>query len=161
MVTPSKIRVEADEVTYCLHVIIRFEIEQELIAGKIEVADLPQIWNQKYMEYLGVKIEHDSEGVMQDTHWAAGIYGYFPTYALGNIYCGQILSVMEKEIPSWSVQISEGHFQQIKQWLINNVHQYGNLYDPQDLIRKITGESINIQPYLTYLENKYALLYAF
>jgi carboxypeptidase Taq len=161
MVTPSKIRVEADEITYCLHVIIRFEIEQDLIAGRIEVAELPKIWNKKYGEYLGVKIENDSEGVMQDTHWAAGIYGYFPTYALGNIYCGQILSVMEKELPLWRIQISEGNFQQIKQWLIKNVHQYGNLYDPQDLMKKITGESINIHPYINYLETKYAQLYAF
>jgi carboxypeptidase Taq len=85
-VTPSKIRVEADEVTYCLHVIIRFEIEQDLIPGEISVAELPEIWNQKYKDYLGISIENDSEGVMQDTHWASGYFGYFPTYALGNVY---------------------------------------------------------------------------
>ncbi len=159
MVQPSKIRVEADEVTYCLHIIIRFEIEQDLIAGRIEVEELPEIWNMKYEEYLGVKIENNSEGVMQDIHWASAIYGYFPTYALGNIYSGQILSILEKEVPLWRVQISEGNFQHIKQWLIKNVHQYGNLYDPQDLLKKITGEGINIQPYLNYLETKYSQLY--
>ena len=159
MVQPSKIRVEADEVTYCLHIIIRFEIEQDLIAGRIDVDELPELWNQKYEEYLGVKIENNSEGVMQDTHWASGIYGYFPTYALGNIYGGQILSIMEKEIPLWRVQISEGNFQCIKQWLIDHIHQYGNCYDPQDLLKKITGEGINIQPYLNYLEAKYSTLY--
>ncbi len=159
MVQPSKIRVAADEVTYCLHIIIRFEIEQDLIAGRIEVEELPEIWNRKYEEYLGVKIENNSEGVMQDTHWASAIYGYFPTYALGNIYSGQILSILEKEVPLWRVQISEGNFQHIKQWLIKNVHQYGNLYDPQDLLKKITGEGINIHPYLNYLETKYSQLY--
>jgi carboxypeptidase Taq len=159
MVQPSKIRVEADEVTYCLHIIIRFEIEQDLIAGRIGVDELPELWNRKYEEYLGVKVENNSEGVMQDTHWASGIYGYFPTYALGNIYSGQILSTMEKEIPLWQTQISEGNFQLIKQWLIKNIHQYGNFYDSQDLLKKVTGEGINIQPYLNYLDAKYSMLY--
>jgi len=159
MVQPSKIRVEADEVTYCLHIIIRFEIEQDLIAGRIGVDELPELWNQKYEEYLGVKVENNSEGVMQDTHWASGIYGYFPTYALGNIYSGQILATMEKEIPLWQAQISEGNFQLIKQWLIKNIHQYGNCYDSQDLLKKVTGEGINIQPYLNYLDAKYSMLY--
>lgn len=160
-VQPSKIRVEADEVTYCLHIIIRFEIERELIAGRVEVVDLPEIWNRKYGEYLGVEIDDDSEGVMQDTHWASGVYGYFPTYALGNIYSGQLLTAMEKEIPVWGAQVSEGDFQQVKQWLIESVHRYGNLYDPQDLIREITGEGINTQYYLDYLEDKYSNLYGY
>ena len=159
LVQPSKIRIEADEITYCLHIIIRFEIEQDLIAGRIEVEELPDIWNQKYATYLGVKIENNSEGVMQDTHWASAIYGYFPTYALGNIYSGQIISTMEKEVPLWRTEISEGNFQNIKQWLINNVHKYGNLYNPQDLLKKITGEGINIRPYLNYLDAKYSQLY--
>ncbi len=160
-VKPSKIRVEADEITYCLHVIIRFEIERELIAGKISVADLPEIWNRKYKDYLGVNIENDSEGVMQDTHWASGYFGYFPTYALGNIYGGQVLLILEKTMPNWKNQITNGNFREVKKWLIKNVHRYGNLYDPAVLIKKITGEEINVKPYLEYLNKKYSWIYGY
>lgn len=160
-IKPSKIRVTADEVTYCLHIIIRFEIERDLIGGKITVADLPEIWNQKYKDYLDVDIENDSEGVMQDTHWASGSIGYFPTYALGNIYSGQILVKMEDDLPEWKNQIAKGNFHNIKQWLIENVHHHGNLYDPIVFLRKITGEKININYYLDYLNEKYSKLYGF
>jgi len=160
-VKPSKIRVEADEVTYGLHIIIRFNIEQDLFADKIMVKELPEIWNQGYKDYLGVDIENDSEGVMQDTHWASGLYGYFPTYALGNIYSGQILATMEKALPEWKNQIQQGNFHDIKKWLIQNVYSYGNLYDPLDLIKKTTGEELSIKPYLNYLNQKYSKLYGF
>jgi len=160
-VKPSKIRVEADEVTYCLHIIIRFNIERDLFADKITVAELPQIWNQSYKHYLGIDIENDSEGVMQDTHWASGLYGYFPSYALGNIYSGQILAKMQDAIPDWKNQIAKGSFQTIKQWLVENVHSYGDLYDPADLIKKITGEELSVKPYLSYLNEKYSKLYGF
>lgn len=153
-VKPSKIRVEADEVTYCLHVIIRFEIEKELLAGKIGVAELPELWNRKYKDYLGVTIENDSEGVMQDTHWACGYFGYFPTYALGNIYSGQMLAKLDKEMPDWREQVAKGSFIDIKKWLTTNVHTHGNLYDPADLIKKVTGEPLNVKPYLNYLDKK-------
>jgi len=159
LVKPSKIRVEADEVTYCLHVIIRFEIERELFSGKLAVAELPQVWNQKYKEYLGVDIENDSEGVMQDIHWAGGGFGYFPTYALGNIFSGQILSKMEQAIPSWREEIARGTFGNVKKWLRDSVHRYGALYDPAVLIKKITGEEINVKPYLMYLDRKYSWVY--
>jgi carboxypeptidase Taq len=160
-VKPSKIRVEADEVTYCLHIIIRFNIERDLFAGKITVKELPEIWNQSYTDYLGVKIKNDSEGVMQDTHWASGLYGYFPSYALGNIYSGQILATMEKDLPNWKKQVEKGNFSPVKNWLIKNVHNYGNLYDPPELIRKITGKELNVKPYLNYLNEKYSKLYDF
>jgi len=160
-VKPSKIRVEADEVTYCLHVIIRFEIEQELIPGNIKVADLPAIWNKKYKDYLGVTIENDSEGVMQDTHWAGGSFGYFPTYALGNIFSGQLLKTMERQMPNWRDDIAKGTFQNVKSWLVKNVHEYGDLYDPAVLIKKITGEEINVNPYLNYLDKKYSWVYGY
>jgi carboxypeptidase Taq len=160
-VTPSKIRVEADEVTYGLHIIIRFDIERDLFADKIAVKELPEIWNQKYKDYLGIKIENDSEGVMQDTHWASGLYGYFPSYALGNIYSGQILAAMEKDQPNWREQIKKGNFDSVKNWLIKKIHTNGNLYDPPELIRKITGKELNVKPYLTYLEKKYSKLYGF
>ncbi len=116
-VKPSKIRTEADEVTYNLHIIIRFQIEKDLFADKIKIDELPEIWNQKYKEYLGLKIENDSEGVMQDTHWASGLYGYFPSYALGNIYSGQMLDEINKETPNWRKQLAKGNLKDVKEWL--------------------------------------------
>lgn len=160
-VKPSKIRIEADEVTYGLHIIVRFNLEQDLFADKITVTELPEVWNQSYKDYLGVDIENDSEGLMQDTHWASGLYGYFPTYALGNIYSGQILAAMEKDLSEWKNQVAEGNFHDIKKWLIKKVHSYGNLYDPPDLIKKITGEELSVKPYLNYLNQKYSRLYGF
>ncbi len=160
-VRPSKIRVEADEVTYGLHIIIRFDLEQALFADKITVAELPEIWNQRYKDYLDLDVENDSEGVMQDTHWASGLYGYFPSYTLGNIYSGQILAAIEKEMPEWKQQIEKGNFHDTKKWLVKNVQSHGNLYDPPDLIKKITGEERTIKPYIRYLNQKYSRLYGF
>ena len=160
-VKPSKIRIESDEVTYCLHVIIRFEIENSLFKGQVKVAELPEVWNQKYQDYLGVTIENDSEGVMQDTHWAGGSFGYFPSYALGNIYSGQLLAKMERELTDWKAQIEKGNFHNVRQWLTKNVHSYGNLYDPRELLRKITGEDISVQPYVNYLNSKFSKLYEY
>jgi carboxypeptidase Taq len=160
-VKPSKIRIEADEVTYNLHVIIRFQIEADLFAQKIAVAELPEIWNQKYKEQLGVKVENDAEGVMQDTHWSSGFYGYFPTYALGNIYSGQLLATLAQDIRDWRSQIAEGKFGNLKDWLTKNVHSQGDLYDPADLMSRITGKRLDVEPYLKYLREKYADLYGF
>jgi len=160
-VKPSKIRIEADEVTYGLHIIVRFNIERDLFADKITVKELPDIWNQSYKDYFSIEIKNDSEGVMQDTHWASGLYGYFPSYALGNIYSGQILATMKKEIPSWKEQIEKGNFINVKNWLIKNVHSCGNLYDPADLIRRITGKELDVKLYLNYLDEKYSKLYGF
>lgn len=160
-VEPSKIRIKADEVTYCLHIIIRFELERELILGNIDVSELPAIWNQKYEDYLGVKIENPSEGVMQDTHWASGMFGYFPSYALGNIYAGQLYATMENDISAWRRHIENGNFHPIKEWLIDNVYTYGALYDPRELIKEITGEKINVKYFLDYLQEKYSKLYGF
>ncbi len=161
VVTPSKIRIEADEVTYNLHVIIRFQIEKDLFADKLTIADLPTVWNQKYKQILGVSVENDSEGVMQDTHWASGLYGYFPTYALGNIYSGQIINKIQQENPSWRDEIAAGNLENIRAWLTNNIYKHGNLYDPADLLKKATGEKPDVRPYLRYLEEKYQKLYAF
>ncbi|MDO8056185.1 MAG: carboxypeptidase M32, partial [Candidatus Hermodarchaeota archaeon] len=155
----SKIRIEADEVTYSLHVIIRFEIEKALFANKVKISELPGVWNEKYDQYLGVKIKHDSEGVMQDTHWASGYHGYFPSYALGNIYGGQLLAKMEQEIPNWLDQIGDGKFANIKQWMVENVHRRGNLYNPEDLVKLITGEGLNAKPFINYLTVKYKRIF--
>ena len=161
LVSPSKIRVEADEITYGLHIIIRFNLEKDLFADKITVAELPEVWNQSYKDYIGVDIENDSEGVMQDTHWASGYYGYFPSYTLGNIYSGQILAAIEKDLPEWKNQIAQGNFHDIRQWLIKNIHCYGDLYDPSDLLKKTSGEELSVKPYLNYLNQKYSKLYSF
>ena len=128
---------------------------------KITVAELPDVWNQKYKDNLNVDIEHDAEGVLQDIHWAEGSLGYFPTYALGNIISGQILDRMQKHIPKWRDQISQGNFHDIGKWLSGYVYCYGNLYDPCELIKKISGEETNIAYYLNYLNEKYAQIYGF
>ena len=155
----SKIRIEADEVTYSLHVIIRFEIEQGLFSNKVKISELPGVWNEKYDKYLGVTIKHDSEGVMQDTHWASGYHGYFPSYALGNIYGGQLLAKMEQEIPNWLDQVGDGKFANIKQWMVENIHRRGNLYNPEDLVKLITGEGLNAKPFINYLTAKYKRIF--
>ena len=160
-VVPSKIRVEADEVTYGLHVIIRFEMERDLFSGKLSIEELPHVWDEKYMDYLGVEIEHDSEGVMQDTHWAGGAFGYFPSYALGNLYGGMMLDKIEAEMPDWRDRIAAGSFSEVKNWLVENVHRYGRLYDPAEFIRVITGEDLTVEPFLRYLNDKYSKLYGY
>ncbi len=157
----SKIRIEADEVTYSLHIIIRFEIERDLFANKITVDELPEAWNQKYADYLGVKIKNDSEGVMQDTHWASGLYGYFPSYALGNIYSGQITSAINKDLPNWRGELAEGKLENVNTWLKTNIHSKSDFYDPEELIKLSTGTCLNSQPYLQYLNKKYGELYGF
>ncbi|MHA1444861.1 MAG: carboxypeptidase M32, partial [Candidatus Hodarchaeales archaeon] len=141
MVTPSKVRVSADEVTYSLHVIIRFEIERDLISGKLSLDELPAAWNQKYKEYLNVDIQDDSEGVLQDTHWAGGAFGYFPTYALGNIYNAHMLHVLRKDMPNYDDLVRAGDLKPIIDWMTEKVHLSSNLYDPADLMERITGES--------------------
>jgi len=160
-VKPSKIRIEADEVTYSLHIIIRFQIEKDLFAGKVKVSELPALWNQRYQEYLGMEIEDDSEGVMQDTHWASGYFGYFPSYALGNIYSGQMLSKIREDIPDWRSQIANGNLENAKAWLIGKIQSQGNLYDPAVLLKMVTGKEIDSRPFLEYLEEKYSQLYGF
>jgi carboxypeptidase Taq len=161
VVEPSKIRIEADEVTYGLHIIIRFEMERDIFAGRLTVEELPQAWNEKYDKYLGVEIENDSEGVMQDTHWASGYYGYFPSYALGNIYGGMFLKKLRKDDPTWKKELKMGNFQPVKNWMIENVHSKGNLYDPADLVKEVTGEYLKVKPFISYLDKKFGKIYGF
>jgi len=161
VVEPSKIRIEADEVTYGLHIIIRFEMERDIFAGRLTVEELPQAWNEKYDKYLGVEIENDGEGVMQDTHWASGYYGYFPSYALGNIYGGMFLKKLKKDDPTWKKELKKGNFQPVKNWMIENVHSKGNLYDPADLVKEVTGETLKVKPFISYLEKKFGKIYGF
>ncbi|MCX6651550.1 MAG: carboxypeptidase M32 [Methanomassiliicoccales archaeon] len=160
-VVPSKVRIEADEVTYALHIIIRFEIEKDIFAHKVTVDELPAVWNQKYADYLGVKVENDGEGVLQDTHWSGGSFGYFPSYALGNIYSGMFLEKMQKDVPQWRKGLRHGEFDPVLQWLRTNVHSKGDLYDPADLVKEVTGKDLTITPFMKYLERKMARIYGF
>lgn len=160
-VRPSKIRVEADEVTYSVHLILRFEIERDLLAGKISVGELPQVWNQKYSDYLGMKINDDAEGVLQDVHWSHGYFGYFPSYAIGNIYSGHLLSKLNRDMPGWREGISKGSFAPVLGWLRDNVHSLGNLYDPLVMLKKVTGEEIDPGHFVRYLDEKYSRIYGF
>jgi carboxypeptidase Taq len=158
-VIPSKIRVEADPVTYSMHVIIRHEIEKDLFAGKISFDDLPQIWNSKMKEYLGMDIENDAEGLLQDVHWSGGGFSSFPSYAIGNIIDGQLLWKMDQEIPDWRKDIEKGDLNKVLDWLKTKVHQMGNLYDPLELVKKITGEELSTKYYLNYLRKEYSRIY--
>ncbi len=161
LVEPSLIRIEADEVTYSLHIIIRYEIERDLFADKISISELPQIWNERYEEYLGVKVPDDENGVLQDTHWASGYYGYFPSYAMGNVYDGMWLEKIAKDEPNWLAEVEKGNTKPAIDWLKQNVHHYSSLYDPADLVKKITGKDTTAGPYLNYLEDKYSDLLGF
>ena len=158
-VEPSLIRIDADELTYSLHVIIRYEMEKLLINGDILIDDVPRLWNEKYKEYLGVTPENDAEGVLQDVHWSGGDFGYFPTYALGNLYGAQLFHKLKEDLPDWNHQVEGGDFSSITKWLRENVHQYGATFKPAELIRKVTGEELSATYFIEYLNNKFGKLY--
>ncbi|MEH7073226.1 carboxypeptidase M32 [Neobacillus drentensis] len=158
-VKPSFIRVEADELTYNLHIMLRYEIEKALIGGEIEAKDLPVVWNQKMQDYLGVTPSTDTLGVLQDVHWSFGGIGYFPSYSLGNLYAAQILRTIQKDLPEFYHLIENGRFDLIQEWLKVNIHQYGKLYTPNELIVKVTGEELNAEYLVEYLEKKYSEVY--
>ncbi len=158
-VEPSLIRVEADELTYNLHIMLRYEIEKSLINQEIAVSDLPEIWNQKMKDYLGIKPKTDQEGVLQDVHWSAGLFGYFPSYSLGYIYAAQIYHTIRKEIPNFDELLIKGELLKIKDWLGEKIHKHGKLFEPQELITKVTGEESNPRYLINYLEDKYTRVY--
>jgi carboxypeptidase Taq len=156
---PTYIRIEADELTYPLHVIIRYEIEKGLFNGEIEVKDLPKIWNNLYEEYLGIRPDSDAVGVLQDVHWAGGSFGYFPSYALGYMYAAQFKNSMLKELPNFEELVGEGNLLPIKEWLTNHVHQYGKLKKPLEILNDVTGEGLNAKYLIDYLYEKYGEIY--
>lgn len=158
-VEPSLIRTEADELTYSLHIIIRYEIEKQLISGAIEVEDLPSIWNKKYKEYIGIEPKDDAEGVLQDMHWSDGSFGYFPSYALGNLYGAQFLNKLKSEVIDIDEKISNGDLSRLHKWLKENIHQYGAIYKPADLIKKVTGEELTAKYFIEYLNKKFTSIY--
>ena len=158
-VQPSLIRVEADEATYNLHIMLRLELEIALMDGSLEVKDLPAAWNQRMQEYLGLTPPSDADGVMQDIHWSGGMIGYFPTYALGNLVSAQLWEKICADLPDLNAQIEQGQFGGLLAWLRKNIHRHGAKYKPQDLIQRVTGEKINPHPYLRYLKGKFSAIY--
>ena len=156
-VQPSLVRVEADEVTYPLHIMIRYEIEKRLISGELAVKDIPGVWKEMYMEYLGVEVPDDKSGCLQDSHWSTGLIGYFPSYALGSAYGAQMLQNMQKEFDVWE-SVSRGDLSHVTAWLRERIHQYGSLYTPQQIVEKACG-SFDPTCYTDYLTEKYSRIY--
>ncbi len=159
-VRPSLIRTEADEVTYNLHIIVRFEIEKELIEGALEVKDLPEVWNQKIRDYLGLAVPDDARGVLQDVHWSGGSFGYFPTYTLGNLYAAQFYDAAKKQILNLEEEISRGRFEHLLEWLRKNIHVHGRFYFQDELAMNATGEKLNSRHFTDYLSKKYGEIYS-
>lgn len=156
---PSMIRVEADEVTYNLHIMLRFDLEMEMLEGDLDIATLPSRWNAKMEEYLGIVPTTDAEGVMQDMHWSIGLYGYFPTYSLGNLLSVQLFEAARQEHPDPAQQIERGDLQPILGWMREHVHQHGRKFLPQELAERATGQRITAAPYIQYLHTKYSDIY--
>jgi carboxypeptidase Taq len=159
-VKPSEIRVEADELTYNLHVLVRFELEVALLEGELSVSELPAAWDARMEEYLGVTPEKDAAGALQDVHWAAGLFGYFPTYTIGNVLSAQLFAEATRAYPNILEEMGYGEFGTLLGWLRDNIHRHGSRYDPDELIQRATGRSLETAPYLRYLKDKFGELYA-
>src|SRR6056297_463640 len=153
------IRVEADELTYHLHIVIRFEIERDLVRGDLDVDDVPEVWNDKYEEYLGIRPDTDSEGCLQDIHWSHGNFGYFPTYSLGSVMAAQLFDAAESEIDDLDAKIADGDFGDLQAWLGENVHRHGSRYETNELVKEATGEAFSADAFTDYVEEKYGELY--
>jgi len=158
-IRPSLIRVEADQVTYNMHVILRFELEQDLLAGNVELRDLPEAWNARMDEYLGIDVPDDATGVLQDVHWSAGVIGYFPTYSLGNVMSVQIWEAVRRDVPDLDDRVEAGDFAPLRDWLRDRIHRHGRKFTPQETLERCTGSTIDPEPYLRYLRDKVAELY--
>ncbi|MBL8044163.1 MAG: carboxypeptidase M32 [Nitrospira sp.] len=157
--SPSLIRVEADELTYNLHIMLRVEIEQALIENRVQPDDLPELWNEKMQSYLGIVPEQDAEGVLQDVHWSMGAFGYFPTYTLGNLYAVQFFEQAKQELPQLEEHIAAGQLVPLRRWLEQKIHRWGRMFTPDHLARRVTGKGVSPEPFLRYLEGKYRELY--
>ena len=152
---PSLIRVEADEATYDLHIVLRFEIEREMLAGNLAVADLPEAWNAKFKEFFGITVPSDTEGCLQDIHWSMGALGYFPTYTIGNLAAAQLFAKVNEEIPGMKDDLASGNYARLLEWLRRNIHEKGGQLLPTDLIRVATGEDLSPRHHLEHLHNRY------
>jgi len=151
--------VEADEATYNLHVILRFELEQEIIEGRLRVAELPEAWNARMQSYLGVAVPDNAHGVLQDIHWSSGYIGYFPTYSLGNIISCQIWEKAQAALPDLSAQFERGEFRALREWLRENLHRHGRKFTPTETLQRLVGGPIDVGPYVRYLKNKLTDIY--
>ncbi len=160
-VSPTFIRVEADEVTYSLHVIIRFELEKQLIEGTLHVSELPEAWNSLMQTYLGITPSTDREGCLQDIHWSMGAFGYFPTYTLGNLYASHFFKAFEKDFPDWEKRVEAGELLFLREWLRTHIHQHGKIFSAKELLKRIDRETLSEKPYLNYLTDKYQAIYKF
>jgi carboxypeptidase Taq len=158
-VKPSLIRVEADEATYNLHIMLRLELEIALMEGSLEVRDLPEAWNARMRDYLGLTPPNNAMGVLQDVHWSSGYIGYFPTYALGNLVSLQLWEVIKRDIPELDDQIRQGQFGNLLGWLRENIHRHGQKFEPQELVQRVSGSKIDSAPYMRYLTEKYSHIY--
>jgi len=156
---PSLIRIDADEVTYSLHIILRFELELQMISGELKVRDLPEAWNSGMKELLGITPADDAEGVLQDVHWSFGAIGYFPTYALGNLYGAQFFQKLDRDLGGVVEIMERGDFKKILGWLRDNIHRYGSIYTAEELCMNATGEALNPDYFIDYLEKKYSGIY--
>lgn len=156
---PSLIRIEADELSYALHIMVRYELEKGLFDGDLQVRDLPRLWNDKYEEYLGVRPSNDAEGVLQDVHWAGASFGYFPSYALGYMYAAQFKDAMLKDLPNFDELLAERNVKPIREWLSKNIHHHGAFKKPLEILKEVTGEGLNPDYLADYLEEKYSKIY--
>ena len=156
----SLIRVESDEATYNLHIMLRVEMEIAMLAGDVRVDELPALWNSRMQEYLGLTPDNDARGILQDIHWSIGAIGYFATYTLGNVISAQLWNAFGRANPDRDADIARGEFSPLLSWLRTNVHQFGRKYKPQELVQRVTGSRIDPEPYLQYLETKYRRIYA-
>lgn len=159
-VAPSLIRVEADEVTYNLHIMLRAELETALLEGTLAVADLPEAWNAKMEDYLGLTPPDDATGVLQDIHWSAGLFGSFPTYTVGNVMASQFFEAAKVQVPDLTHALAGGDYAPLRAWLTENVYRHGRTYSPKELLERATGQDLSVEPYLRYLNEKYSDLYA-
>jgi carboxypeptidase Taq len=159
VVKPSLVRIEADEITYNLHIILRMELERAVIADNLQVADLPAAWNQGMEKYLGLTPPTDRQGVLQDIHWSFGLFGYFPTYTLGNLYAAQFYEAIARDLPDLPQQVQDGDLSALLAWLRDNVHRHGRSYTPDELSRRATGAPLSAKPLMDYLDAKFGALY--
>jgi carboxypeptidase Taq len=158
-IQPHFIRVEADEATYGLHIILRFELEQEIMDGRIALKELPEAWNARFKEYLGLSVPNDAQGVLQDIHWSGGMIGYFPTYALGSIIACQIWEKLQADLPDISEQFRRGEFGALREWLRVHLHQHGRKFTPPETLQRIVGGPIDVKPFVKYLRSKFGEIY--
>jgi carboxypeptidase Taq len=154
-VSADYIRVDADEVTYNLHIALRYEIEKKIFGDELSISEIPEFWNDRMEQLLGVRPTNDAQGVLQDTHWSSGLFGYFPTYTLGNLVSAIIASKMRKDLDNYEGEIMRGNFKPIKEWLRLKIHQYGSTYAPKVLLNKSLNEGYNPDYFVTYIETKY------